>query len=327
MSTSDKRIAAAYRYDPLDRLSTSNASQRFYQENRISAEIEGATTQRFFKHDAQPLAQQQHGATPGTTLLATDQQTSVLHSVSPTDNQPRAYTPYGHQAAGNGLLSLLGFNGERPEPVTGHYLLGQGYRAFNPLLMRFNSPDSWSPFGDGGVNAYAYCDNNPLNKTDPTGHMANILKPLFRTIGAIKTSEETTSLLMEKLKFLNKHLNDRNVIGRNRIPENSLNQSTSRLINRALKEEKKGLPMLQKADKLNTKIGYNTQPRHAMDPNTLFRKRGTDANPIRVPNRTTERAHANSLIAQANELVKKGTTHLLKAEQHITTALIIRGVL
>ena len=132
---------------------------------------------------------------------------------------------------------------------------------------------------------------------------------------------------MEKLKFLNKHLNDRNVIGRNRIPENSLNQSTSRLINRALKEEKKGLPMLQKADKLVTKIGYNTQPRHAMDPNTLFRKRGTDANPIRVPNRTTERAHANSLIAQANELVKKGTTHLLKAEQHITTALIIRGVL
>ncbi|EGH35731.1 hypothetical protein PSYJA_44541, partial [Pseudomonas syringae pv. japonica str. M301072] len=38
--------------------------------------------------------------------------------------------------------------------MTGHYLLGNGYRAFNPVLMRFNSPDSLSPFGEGGVNAY-----------------------------------------------------------------------------------------------------------------------------------------------------------------------------
>ena len=36
--------------------------------------------------------------------------------------------------------------------------------------MRFNSPDSLSPFGDGGINAYSYCDNNPVNLSDSSGH-------------------------------------------------------------------------------------------------------------------------------------------------------------
>ena len=49
-------------------------------------------------------------------------------------------------------------------------MLGNGYRAFNPVLMRFNSPDSWSPFGEGGLNAYVYCIGDPVNRDDPTGH-------------------------------------------------------------------------------------------------------------------------------------------------------------
>ncbi|MFP3541782.1 RHS repeat-associated core domain-containing protein, partial [Pseudomonas sp. SIMBA_044] len=77
-------------------------------------------------------------------LLATDQQTSVLSGISPDGTQyAQVYTPFGHHANA-ALLNTPGFNGERPEPITGNYLLGQGYRAFNPVLMRFNSPDSWS---------------------------------------------------------------------------------------------------------------------------------------------------------------------------------------
>ncbi|WP_305887845.1 RHS repeat-associated core domain-containing protein, partial [Pseudomonas sp. SDI] len=65
------------------------------------------------------------------------------------------------------------------EPMTGHYLLGS-YRGFNPLLMRFNSPDSFSPFGSGGLNAYAYCAGDPVNRRDPSGHSfwSSILKGL-----------------------------------------------------------------------------------------------------------------------------------------------------
>ncbi len=49
-------------------------------------------------------------------------------------------------ARGDGLGSLFGFGGEPLDPVTGCYLLGNGYRAYDPVLMRFHRPDSWSPF-------------------------------------------------------------------------------------------------------------------------------------------------------------------------------------
>lgn len=65
---------------------------------------------------------------------------------------------------------VLGFNGERLDPVSGTTHLGNGYRAYNPVLMRFDCPDSWSPFGEGGINPYVYCAGDPVNHADPSGH-------------------------------------------------------------------------------------------------------------------------------------------------------------
>ncbi|MBO1540440.1 RHS repeat-associated core domain-containing protein [Pseudomonas sp. OA65] len=146
--------------------------QRFYCKSRLATEIEGAISRSIVQHGDQLLAQTEtQGSAKQATLLATDQQRSVLHAVSANERQSHAYSPYGNRTIDNGLLSLLGSNGERPDPVTGHYLLGNGYRAFNPVLMRFNSPDSLSPFGEGGLNPYAYCIGDPINRRDPTGHI------------------------------------------------------------------------------------------------------------------------------------------------------------
>lgn len=65
----------------------------------------------------------------------------------------------------------FGFNGQCLDPVSGSYFLGNGYRAYNPVLSRFNCPDSWSPFGAGGINRYAYCGGDPVNQIDPSGHV------------------------------------------------------------------------------------------------------------------------------------------------------------
>lgn len=60
------------------------------------------------------------------------------------------------------------WSGELFDEVSGTYHLGE--RQYSPTLMRFTTPDSWSPFGDGGINSYAYLD--PVNCPDPDGHVS-----------------------------------------------------------------------------------------------------------------------------------------------------------
>ena len=40
--------------------------------------------------------------------------------------------------------SSLGYTGARKDPFTGHYGLGNGYRSYNPAIMRFHSSDCFS---------------------------------------------------------------------------------------------------------------------------------------------------------------------------------------
>lgn len=183
MQTPNKFLLCKYQYNALDQLTASTlfakpSHQRFYRKDHLVTEIAGDVELTIVQHQDQPLAQ--HVRDKGqvqSTLLATDLSHSVLLSLG-VGGQPNsfAYTLYGYLPVAGGLLSLLGFNGQRPDQLTGYYLLGNGYRAFNPVLMRFNSPDNLSPFGEGGVNAYAYCKGDPVNQEDSTGHM-----PFFHT--------------------------------------------------------------------------------------------------------------------------------------------------
>ena len=84
------------------------------------------------------------------------------------------YTPFGFPPNVKGGETGLAYNGQLL-PVSGAYLLGHGYRAYNPMLMRFHSPDSWSPLGAGGLNCYCYCNGDPVNAADPTGHRRVLL--------------------------------------------------------------------------------------------------------------------------------------------------------
>ncbi|WP_225772806.1 RHS repeat-associated core domain-containing protein [Pseudomonas sp. Marseille-Q5115] len=104
-------------------------------------------------------------STPAYTRLACDRNRSVLGN----SGLQRAYTPFGHVPPGGAALA---FNGERPERASGRYVLGHGYRAYSPTLMRFERSDDDSPFGKGGINSYAYCGAEPMNNRDPSGHGA-----------------------------------------------------------------------------------------------------------------------------------------------------------
>jgi RHS repeat-associated protein len=198
MRSNRETLLCRYFYDPLDRLTTCTPSkeastQRFYLKDRLATEIQGTVQRSIVQHEDHLLAQQtRQSGKAETAMLATDQQRSVLNVLATVRPNLLAYTPYGHRPTENGLLSLLGFNGERSDPVTGHYLLGNGYRAFNPVLMRFNSPDSWSPFGVGGLNAYAYCEGSPINRWDSTGHNWKFVRANLNKIASMSKPVQST---------------------------------------------------------------------------------------------------------------------------------------
>ena len=193
-------LLCRYHYDPLDRqsgctLPQQPVIQRFHCDGRLTTEIQGGTRWSILQHDDHLLAQRNHReASVTATLLATDQQRSVLNTLDATGPHPLAYSPYGHHPAIDRLLSVRGFNGEQPDPLTGHYHLGNGYRQFNPVLMRFTSPDSWSPFGEGGLNAYGYCLGNPVTGNDRSGHTPIFLKSFLRWAGIYKKSAAKSAI-------------------------------------------------------------------------------------------------------------------------------------
>jgi RHS repeat-associated protein len=204
MQSQNETLLWRYGYDPLDRLGTctpleQSSTQRFYLRDRLATEVQSALQCSIFQNEDHVLAQcMRHSGVVGTTLLATDFQRSVLNTLEAgRHSNSLVYSPYGHRPVEGGLLSLLGFNGERPDPVTGHYLLGNGYRAFNPVLMRFNSPDNLSPFGKGGLNTYAYCLGDPVNYEDRSGHTPKFIKSFLRGIGLMSKPKPATKVVQQ----------------------------------------------------------------------------------------------------------------------------------
>lgn len=98
-------------------------------------------------------------------LLVSDQKKTVFSAMG-TQLRPTSHEAFGFVA---NQQHACGFNGEYRDPFTGHYLLGHGYRAYNPALRRFTSSDSLSPFGRGGINSYVYCSGDAVNFNDPSG--------------------------------------------------------------------------------------------------------------------------------------------------------------
>jgi RHS repeat-associated protein len=175
VSNPHTRAVTQYRYDGHNHLfAVTRPGQaetlRFYQNDRLSSTVQDGTHIQYLYDGDQPLGQQQAGDVGQTLLLMTDAKHSVIGESQQTDLRTAVYNPYGERSSDSQLQNQLAFNGEVLDEAGGWYLLGRGYRAYNPCLMRFHSPDSMSPFGAGGINPYVYCAGDPVNFRDPTGH-------------------------------------------------------------------------------------------------------------------------------------------------------------
>lgn len=82
------------------------------------------------------------------------------------DAMQHAYDAYGaiHAPAAGSRTGHAGQVREGDVPW-----LWLGSRLYAPWQRGFISPDGASPFGTGGLNRYAYCSGDPINRIDPTG--------------------------------------------------------------------------------------------------------------------------------------------------------------
>lgn len=183
------------RYDALGRLyevkqgGNTLSRYRYDASNRLVAQGTGDTTTRhYYANDTltyleddqknstrlTPYAQVSQGKNAGTWLTSADMTGSLLAVNDGSIPENHAYTPYGVRSSdthpADNSVAVTGYNGERLDETVNQYHLGNGYRAYNPALQRFTCPDSMSPFGQGGINPYIYCEGDPINLTDPTGH-------------------------------------------------------------------------------------------------------------------------------------------------------------
>ncbi|WP_248916274.1 RHS repeat domain-containing protein [Pseudomonas moorei] len=172
---SGEQTLVSYRYDGHNHLvgvTQGNEREilRVYQGYNLSHTRQGTTVTQYLLHGDRPLGQQQVDDPTRTLLLMTDASPNVIGECLQSGVTTAVYSACGVRSSDEEMLCLLAFNCEVCEEITECYLLGRGYRVYNPNLMRFHSPDSFSPFGAGGMNPYTYCLGNPVTFRDPSGH-------------------------------------------------------------------------------------------------------------------------------------------------------------
>ncbi|ATP45844.1 hypothetical protein CR511_18075 [Pseudomonas putida] len=162
----------------------------FYKNGQLASQIASDHAVTVLSVSKTPMAEQRsEGSSARISLLTVDLQSSVLNHSRRDSTHTLAYTAYGHSKTLRSTAALIGFTGQRHDGLTNCYLLGNGYRAFSTRAGRFLSPDTFSPFGLGGINSYAYCSGDPVNQVDPSGHMG--IRDKVRAFFGGKNSSKT----------------------------------------------------------------------------------------------------------------------------------------
>ncbi|MDU9405620.1 RHS repeat-associated core domain-containing protein [Pseudomonas sp. zfem004] len=172
----------------------------FYRGIQLATSINGGERISLFSGGHMPLAEVAGKDAPvNSSLYGVDSLNTIQ---SNRQGKPENYTVYGFAHRSAQFSTLLGFTGQHCQ-LNGDYLLGCGHRVYSPNLMRFLSPDGLSPFGRGGINAYAYCGGDSVNYSDPLGASKWFRKWVTRITGYAnkeKTLKKGEQKVGEKLE-------------------------------------------------------------------------------------------------------------------------------
>jgi RHS repeat-associated protein len=139
-------------------------------------EVSGDNITQYYYAGTQRVAMRKDGT---LTFMLSDQlgSTSVTTDSSGQNPTTLEYDPWGGtrfaSKDGNGndnTPTNYRYTGQRQEPSFGLYFYQA--RWYDPGISQFASPDTMIPntYNPLDWNRYSYTDDNPVNRTDPTGH-------------------------------------------------------------------------------------------------------------------------------------------------------------
>ena len=129
---------------------------------------------------------------------------NLLETIIGVDETDSKYAAYNNM----GLRNPLRYRGYIYDRDTGLYYLQSRY--YDPTIGRFINADTYTTTDTDGLlstNMFAYCENNPVNRSDPTGTISHLV--VGAAVGAVAglagqlVSDLTTSLFSGELKFSN----------------------------------------------------------------------------------------------------------------------------
>ena len=189
--TQGRRLATAkvgstnisYTYDMAGVRSSKTVGSTKYDFTTLSGLVTrqtggGKTIDFVYDENNQPLAMKYNNTLYYYVLNA---QGDVVRIVNSSRSVVASYTydPWGKIISSSGTLAdinPLRYRGYYYDTETGFYYLQSRY--YDPEIGRFINADSYASTDATGLlstNMFAYCENDPVNKSDPTGEVAPIL--------------------------------------------------------------------------------------------------------------------------------------------------------
>ncbi|MFB7469853.1 LamG-like jellyroll fold domain-containing protein [Kitasatospora sp. NPDC056184] len=161
----------SYQYDGLDRVIRRGAAVFSYEGGTNSLISDG--TWRYARDSAGELMTAADAA--GARRVRTDRHTDVTATLDVTGTTlgaTTAYDPFGKPLSRTGTGTSLGYQSGWTDPASGD--VNMHARWYRPGTGGFASRDSWNLDTTGGsaqANRYGYANGDPLDGTDPTGHL------------------------------------------------------------------------------------------------------------------------------------------------------------
>ena len=163
------------------------ASGKLLQE-KVTTNGTTETHNFFYDNTGKPYAMQVNGT---TYYYVTNLQGDVMGLVDTSGNSVASYTydPYGKVLIATGTLAEknpLRYRGYYYDSETGFYYVSSRY--YDPEIGRWINADNQIAGVGGevlGYNMFAYCMNNPMNMSDPTGNWPKWVTKLAAAVAVV----------------------------------------------------------------------------------------------------------------------------------------------